>query len=270
MRTTVTIFILVLASITGICHADDDPVYTCRDNVAADPEFKGLSSKMPLGGVRDVTFQMLANESYPNLKERKAIADLVIAHMSCTKAGDAYRQRNYPPQVVAMLNESESNMVSIAAELYNKKLTYGQFNKRLKAIDDDLRSKMISMLQERRSQQEADQRIQRQSEQERQDVKRNSEEASRSAEREAERARQETRQRNEQALAQREAAHQQLTAQCKLIYNQTLLQQQQRSNECYAGYGNSLMSTSCVMLKVEVAKAYAQNQYDICMSADAQ
>ena len=50
-----------------------DPYMKCISDLSADPQFAGLSKKLPLTDINTVTFAILADESYPTPAERKDI-----------------------------------------------------------------------------------------------------------------------------------------------------------------------------------------------------
>lgn len=157
MKPALFAFLLVVAT---SCFAQQDPSAVCNRDLAADARFASIADKLPLAGISEMTFEMLANEKSPNAKEQKAIADWVSSHKECTKLGEAFRQQNYPPQVIALLIEADNSVVAVAADLFNRKLTYGAANKRMQSNLDDFRNRLAAFVQQIKSQQEAQRQAQ--------------------------------------------------------------------------------------------------------------
>jgi len=149
---------LMIASFA--CFALDDASDSCDAASANDARFALIASKLPLAGASLVPFQMLANESRPNPKEQKAIAEYVSAHRECVRRAEAFRTRN-PAHINAMLSEGENKIIAAFVDLYNKKLTYGAANRRLQAINDDYRIKIAFAMEQIRSGQAAAQQAER-------------------------------------------------------------------------------------------------------------
>ena len=147
--------LFAMLAIATSCYAQQDPSIGCNRDLAADPRFASIADKLPLAGISEMTFEMLANEKSPNAKERKAISDWASSHKECTKLGETFRQQNYPPQVIALLIEADNSVVAVAADLYNRKLTYGAANKRLQSNLDDFRNRLAAIVQQIKNQREA-------------------------------------------------------------------------------------------------------------------
>lgn len=142
--------------------AQEDPSGPCLHSLGTETRFAPVADKMPITDVRDTTFAMLANESFPRPEEKPVIADLVGAQQACFKDGELWRQHNYPPQIGAMLTEAFNNGVATAADLYNGKLSYSAFNKRRQAIADDARHRVAALVQQIQNQRHAEQQAQKQ------------------------------------------------------------------------------------------------------------
>lgn len=155
-----TIFFAMLLAIATPCYAQQDPSIVCNRDLAADPRLTSIADKLPLAGISEMTFEMLANEKYPDAKERKAISEWVSSHKECVKTGETFRQQNYPPQVIALLIEADNSVVAVAADLYNRKLRYGEANKRFQSNLDVFRNRLAAIVQQITSQREAQQQAQ--------------------------------------------------------------------------------------------------------------
>lgn len=138
----------------GICNAQD-PTIGCIKGLAVDKTFTQIASKIPLAEARDATFEMLANQALPTKREQELIPRWIEARKQCISDGDSFHRENYPMQMIALAVEAENNMAAIATDLYNRKLTYGAFNKRRLAIADDAIVKITAVVQQLKTQQDA-------------------------------------------------------------------------------------------------------------------
>jgi hypothetical protein len=159
-------------------EAQQDPSADCFIKLATEPRFAPLTRKMTLG-IPKSTFAMLADESFPSNAERKLIADWATAVQECEPVGESYRQSNYPPQLLALVNESKNIFLETVINLYNRKISYGQFNRRRQSTFDEVRARATEIAQRIQAEQQAQQQAQEQAQR-----------AQQQAEYEAQRARQ--------------------------------------------------------------------------------
>jgi len=157
--------LILLFAMTGNAQepqqTQQDPTIDCGRKLANEPRFAAIAAKLPLASMSDMTLEMLANQKRPTLPERKAIAGWVQAHEECIKAGQEYRQRNYPPQIIALVAQADDNVFRIAADLYSGTVTYGQANKRLLDVADDVRNKIAAIVEQIQNQSAAEQQAQK-------------------------------------------------------------------------------------------------------------
>jgi hypothetical protein len=138
------------------CFAQDDPLLRCLGNLGSDPRFSSIADKLSVG-TADTTFAMLADTSLANDTERQAIATWATARSECVKGGDEYWRKNYPIQIYAVAFESENTMIASAVDLYNRKISFGEFNKRRDVIKNDVRNKVAAIVQQILNEREAKQ-----------------------------------------------------------------------------------------------------------------
>lgn len=141
---TIALFIFLASP----CLAQVDPLLLCLTGLSTDPRFAPIASKVAIGTVSETTFPMLADSTLANNSEKKTISDWAAARKDCVKAGDDYWKTNYPPQIHALAIEAENNMMANAAEIYNRKITFGEFNKRRQSLADELRIKVAAIVQQ--------------------------------------------------------------------------------------------------------------------------
>lgn len=161
MRYSLVVVALLLTCVPA--HAQQDPVVTCIKALApskpANPPFKSeddkfpaISSKISIAVVTDTTLTMLADESLATPEEQHALSEWIDARAACVRSGDNWRQQNYPPQIYALALEGESRVRMLAADLYGRRISFGEFNKRRLALADDIRARLASVLQQLQAQ----------------------------------------------------------------------------------------------------------------------
>ena len=202
-------FIALMAA-SCLSYAQEDSTRVCTGPLARDARFASIAAKLPLAGISKVTFEMLANESLPTSRERKAIAEYVLARRDCNIIGEDFRT-GHPPHLNALVSEFDNKIVAVLVDLYNKKVSYGAANKQLQAVNDEYRIKISAMLEQIRSERAAQQAAIQQAEKNRQAAQDRDEAARRDAQ------------------AQYEDAQRQANArQTELVRQQLLLQMLQK------------------------------------------
>ena len=139
------------------CLAQEDPSIACGKAHAADARFSLIAKKMPLAGIENISLEMLADESKPNDAERKQLAAYALARNDCLNEGTEFRKAHYPPEIIAAMLEANDKILDAAADLYNRKITFGAWNKQLQSIVSDLRNKVAAVVQRIQSERAAQQ-----------------------------------------------------------------------------------------------------------------
>jgi uncharacterized protein YeaO (DUF488 family) len=139
---------LILSSVASTSRAETDPSIQCMLDLATKPEFAHISSKLPLGNFREISFAMLANDAVPTVAERAEIAAWYAGRDGCGKLGEAFRQSNYPAEVNVQLVSAITAVNEIGVDLYKAKITYGEANKRIAAARDELTTKVTEFVQQ--------------------------------------------------------------------------------------------------------------------------
>ena len=101
----------------------------CTSRLADDPELKSIADKVGLGGPKDQTFAMQANETLPTDEEKKIIMIWATKRDACAK-GTKIQFTFWPndpnvPIIQALLDTANQLILG----LYKGALTYGQFAK---------------------------------------------------------------------------------------------------------------------------------------------
>src|SRR5262249_1945597 len=107
----------------------------------SDRVFDRLRSKMPLGEEKP-TFSMLTNREKVQPKD-KPLADLAIKTLEKCRAAYAPVYAMLPPQVSAVIEGVARKQDALIAELYNEKITLGEYNVSMNRLNGEL-SEMLS------------------------------------------------------------------------------------------------------------------------------
>jgi len=135
-----TISLLVVFSCAG--YAQEDPIAACLERIVGDKRFASIRGKVALGDASDTTFAMYSNESFATQADRAAIAGWSEARVECAKAGESHRQKERGPLTAAFILEGEHALVSLAVDLYHRRISYAEFNKRRQAAADNIRRQL--------------------------------------------------------------------------------------------------------------------------------
>lgn len=133
-----------------------DPSTVCIAEVKSKKELQILNGKIELGGSADYSLEMLANTNRPTKKEKEALSLWVSEHNKCKQMGDGWRNQNYPSAIIAILDKLYSEINFLAADLYARKISYGDFAKGQIRLYREFNANMIEAFQRIRQQLEAE------------------------------------------------------------------------------------------------------------------
>lgn len=110
----------------------------CWKGVHQDPRLQNLFSKVSFDpDIEKPTFEMMANNSYPSDGEKKAIAIWGQKYDSCMPAYHKMEEsKGLSDKVRTIETAAESQLRMLIAELYNGKITYGDFTKQQQKVYD--------------------------------------------------------------------------------------------------------------------------------------
>jgi hypothetical protein len=120
----------------------------CVKALASDSRFAQISSKLPLQDVNSVSFNMLADQSKPTTQEQEAIAEWFDRRESCWKANETAIRTEWPPEIVQVASEGSSGFKAIGVDLYNRKLTYGEANRRIEELGNSIKARVIPIVKQ--------------------------------------------------------------------------------------------------------------------------
>ena len=164
----------------GLCAAQQDSLAACLDKLVPDPAFGLLAGKLALGTATSATPAMIADASLANNKERPVIADWAAARAECLKANSRYGNAVYRPPLQAFGIDAENKVMAAAVELYDRKISFGEFNRRREAIAEERRGKAAQLSRQIQAQTTAQEQADRQM-REREQMQRDIDEAERQA-----------------------------------------------------------------------------------------
>lgn len=170
----------LLLLIHGLCDAQQESLASCLDKLAADPSFMLLAGKLAVGAVTGTMPAVAADPSLANNKERHVIAEWAAARAECIKADSRYGNAVYRAPLQAFGIDAENKVMAAAVELYNRKISFGEFNRRRQAIAAELRGKAAELSRQIQSQRTTQEQADRQT-REREQTQREIEEAERQA-----------------------------------------------------------------------------------------
>ena len=135
----------MLLFMPGVCAAQEESLTACLEKLATVPGFAILADKVALGAGKDTTPRMLADPSLANNTERPVIGKWAAARADCLKANSRFGNQVYRPPLQAFSMDAENKIMAAVVELYDLKISYGEFNRRRQAIDQDLREKTAQL-----------------------------------------------------------------------------------------------------------------------------
>jgi hypothetical protein len=262
-----------------------DPRLECEIRFEKDTRLSSISSKISLRRPSDIGFTMLADLSLPNAAEQRAIALYADNIRKCIKEAEIFRRQNYSSAMMAIISKFDSDFNDATIELYNKKITYGKYNKKIQQLDSDLNDGLgkiaIQVSDQKKEQEEANKlraEAMREAQRKQEDVNKARAEAMREAQRRQDQARAEEVQRQQQqrqAELDRVAANRnRWVARCNLDKaNAFALGKVRYKEECDNTYRNASNTAlnrmgvvACIFSIDKQAEEYAQVTFDACMS----
>ncbi|MDB5810851.1 MAG: hypothetical protein JWN94_2973 [Betaproteobacteria bacterium] len=164
----------------GVCDAQELSLAACLDRLLSDRSFAALIDKVDLGSGKSTTSRRTEDTSFANDKERAIIERWAASRADCLKANSRYGNDVYRPPLQAFTLDAENKVMAAAVELYDKKITYADFNRRRQAIYDELREKTAQLGRQIQQQGMAHEQADRQA-REREQMQREIDEAERQA-----------------------------------------------------------------------------------------
>jgi hypothetical protein len=164
------VMILILSH--GLCEAQQESLASCMDRLAEDSKFAPLAGKLAVGNSAEIPPAGFADASLASDKERRIISDWAAARAECIKASNRYGNELYRAPLQVFGIDAENKVMAAAATLYNRKISFGEFNRQRKEIAEEMRanaadlSRRIQLLRAAQDQEDRQSRERRQMQQE--------------------------------------------------------------------------------------------------------
>jgi hypothetical protein len=129
----------------GLCAAQQETLESCLNGLAADSRFAPLAGKLAMGVAAGTTPAMTSDSSLASNKELPVIAAWAAARAECLKAESRYGNALYRPPMQAFGIDAENKVMAATEELFNRTISYGEFNRRRQAIAEELRGKVADL-----------------------------------------------------------------------------------------------------------------------------
>jgi hypothetical protein len=149
MRVLAAVFLLLTH---GLCAAQLDTLASCMDRLATDSRFALVAGKLAVGVLTSATPAMSADTSLASNKELPVIAEWAAARAECLKAESRFGNAIYRPPLQAYGIDAENKVMAATEELFNRTISYGEFNRRRLTIAEELRGKVADLRRQIQSQ----------------------------------------------------------------------------------------------------------------------
>ena len=128
MKTSIALLAITLLANPILGFAKEvDPTTACISNLAENPDFQMISTKVALGGASNQTMEMLTNKSKPKKNEKAVISKWNSSVTECINLGKEYRKENDSEFLQSAQAETFQNFEKLVEKLYLRKISYGAF-----------------------------------------------------------------------------------------------------------------------------------------------
>lgn len=133
--------------------ADADPSNDCADQIESNKELRALNEKIKLERLNDPSAKEKINDGLSSKLKQKAIFVAVAELKKCKKLGDEWRNTNYFPQIISLVDKSYLDVVALAIKLYTNKISYKDYAKKNLGIHKNFTAKVNAAIKSIGSQQ---------------------------------------------------------------------------------------------------------------------
>ena len=114
-----------------------DPTIACGEQLREDARFQSLFEKMPFDIKKGQPLEVLASKAKATPKDKTALSLFTAEFERCFATGSEWRQKNYPPVVVSLMDKYRLDFLSVLADLYAGNTTFGNAAKtRVKLLNE--------------------------------------------------------------------------------------------------------------------------------------
>lgn len=105
----------------------------CYDYLYSLPEISPISEKIAVPDVTKASFKQLSNQEKPSPQDKEIIEKLANGLKVCFDLEMEYLPKNIHPSIRKAIEDNYTNRSSSLIDLYNEKITYGEYIKRRQA-----------------------------------------------------------------------------------------------------------------------------------------
>ncbi len=132
--------------LVGSAIAAEMSVAECEAQIVANKNFQILKGKLDLLYSANPSIEILANSKVPSKREKVAISLWVEEQKRCSAPGIAYH-KSQSPEIGAIYDQAYAEMYISAADLYQGKITYGDFAKAGARRHQEIKGKISSVVE---------------------------------------------------------------------------------------------------------------------------
>jgi hypothetical protein len=130
-----------------------DPTTECAAKIETRKDIVALNEKIKIDGLPDSPFEIINNKSLDGKIGQKAIFKSLAELKKCKKLGDEWRNKNYFPEMVSVVDKSYAEVFALAINLYAKKISYAGYARQNKAIRANFKTQINQAMQQVHNQQ---------------------------------------------------------------------------------------------------------------------
>jgi hypothetical protein len=147
----------------GLGYAQQDSLAACMDRLATDSRFATLARKLEVGAMTGASPAMLADASFAGSRERQALSEWAEARGACIGEEGKRGNAAYRPPLQTYSIEAENKVMAAAVALYNREISFGDFNRQRLLIAEQLRAQKADLSRQIQAQRTALEQSDRQS-----------------------------------------------------------------------------------------------------------
>jgi hypothetical protein len=140
--------IILGITLTSINCWAADPSIDCLANIANDPTYAKLGSKIVMTPGGQPTIAMLADQTKVSKTDKPLLSKAADEADTCFSLGVNYRRQTFGVTISTLIEQSIYAFKDLAAQLYTGQITYGEFNKRRWASDQYYNQQIIAVNQQ--------------------------------------------------------------------------------------------------------------------------
>lgn len=154
MKSFFIILVVIWLIVAGSATAAEISVADCEAKIVANKNLQILKGKIDLLNTANQPIEILANNKVPSKKEKVALALWVEEQKRCSAPGIEYH-KSQSPEIGAIFDRAYSELFLSAADLYQGKITYGDFARATVKRHQDVKEQIAGVVARYREQQAA-------------------------------------------------------------------------------------------------------------------